>query len=590
VSQITGSGGVQLLFRRPAWIWVRELGNSTGSLPDPEHVHGRCDGGYIVAPPSRHVSGRRYEWDNHPDDHELAEPPAWLIAALTGDDGRKAPLPALDPEAKIMSGTRNITLARYAGAMRRKGLSAEAITAALLVENEEHCRPPLAAAEVRKIAQSIARYEPGDPILSDSPVTTIDAPGQRQLLTGADVLDLPETIPAVWGAGQRVGWAENERLMICAPQGTGKTTLAQRLALARCGLAHDVLGMPVIDDGSAVLYIASDRPAQALRSLRRMLNADRRSILGRRLFVWKGAVPVGVVRDPVSLLAWVERLGEQLGTRIGTVVFDSAKDIAPALSKDEVGSAVDHALRHLSDAGVQVLVLHHLRKAQGESRSGKPRGLDEVFGSTWLTGGSGSVLLLWGEPGELVVELSTLKPIADPVGPFDVVVDHDRGAMTADPQVDPADLLRAAGPTGLSALELVRELNWQARSNERAAKQRARRALDRLVEDGVADREDGSRVAAARWYWTGAACTSVHPPREPARAPDDVAQLGSRTEHAHVHAVHEGSEVHVSGAASLSPCRGRGQRGENVHPAEGAEDELVQAAKRELDATEIGGE
>jgi replicative DNA helicase len=311
-----------------------------------------------------------------------------------------------------------------------------------------------------------------------------------------------------------------------------------------------------------------------------MLRADQRAILAERLLVWKGAPPVNVVADPRALLTWVQHFDD-----IGTTVFDSIKDLAPALGKDEVGSAIDHALRHLSDADVQVLGLHHLRKAQSDksSSSSKPRGLDEVYGSTWLTGGSGSVLLLWGEPGDLVVELSTLKPIADPVGPITVVVDPDRGAMSADANVDPETLLRAAGPTGLSALDLVREIGWKG--NERAAKERARRLLDRLVEQGVADCEEGSRIAPARWYWTGKACT---PACTPARDGDTGARIDSNTQHDEVHAVQNQGEVHESAPASLSPCKGgeaeRQQRArQNVHP----EDELVDAAKRELDATEI---
>lgn len=41
----------------------------------------KSDGGYLLVPPSRHVSGRGYEWDAaaHPDDIQLAELPAWVV-------------------------------------------------------------------------------------------------------------------------------------------------------------------------------------------------------------------------------------------------------------------------------------------------------------------------------------------------------------------------------------------------------------------------------------------------------------------------------------------------------------------------------
>jgi hypothetical protein len=44
--------------------------------------------------------------------------------------------------------------------MRWKGMSQEAITEALLIENRSRCSPPLSEPEVRGIAQSMARYEP----------------------------------------------------------------------------------------------------------------------------------------------------------------------------------------------------------------------------------------------------------------------------------------------------------------------------------------------------------------------------------------------------------------------------------------------
>jgi hypothetical protein len=62
--------------------------------------------------------------------------------------------------SRIPTGQRNATLASLAGAMRRRGASEGAILAALLAENAARCAPPLAEAEVRRIAASIARYTP----------------------------------------------------------------------------------------------------------------------------------------------------------------------------------------------------------------------------------------------------------------------------------------------------------------------------------------------------------------------------------------------------------------------------------------------
>jgi replicative DNA helicase len=76
-----------------------------------------------------------------------------------------------------------------------------------------------------------------------------------------------------WGDGDQVLWADGESLVIDGPQGVGKTTLAQQLALGRAGFDEyaKLLGFPIIPGQRRVLYLAMDRPKQAARSFRRMV-------------------------------------------------------------------------------------------------------------------------------------------------------------------------------------------------------------------------------------------------------------------------------------------------------------------------------
>src|SRR5262245_47240170 len=60
----------------------------------------------------------------------------------------------------IADGRRNDTMARMAGALRRKGASVPAILAALDAVNQAQCQPPLPDREIRAIAESIGRYRP----------------------------------------------------------------------------------------------------------------------------------------------------------------------------------------------------------------------------------------------------------------------------------------------------------------------------------------------------------------------------------------------------------------------------------------------
>ena len=129
----------------------------------------------MVAPPSRHRSGRRYRWADawHPTLVDLATAPPWLLRLVRSPGSEQLIPPDGSPiERKaggnhsgqlpdvIKEGARNATLTSLAGVMRRKGAGERAIVAALLVENAARCRPRLAKDEVVRIAHSVGRYAP----------------------------------------------------------------------------------------------------------------------------------------------------------------------------------------------------------------------------------------------------------------------------------------------------------------------------------------------------------------------------------------------------------------------------------------------
>jgi hypothetical protein len=154
---LTGGGGHHYYFQHPRI----ELGNSAGKLGPGLDI--RADGGQVVAPPSVHpVTGKSYEWEaaHHPDDISPAPAPDWLLRLLTEKAERRAP----QVSQVFQDGSRNDSLTREAGRLRRIGLSETELHAALLAMNKERCKPSLPEDEVRNIAASIARY----PVVQDS--------------------------------------------------------------------------------------------------------------------------------------------------------------------------------------------------------------------------------------------------------------------------------------------------------------------------------------------------------------------------------------------------------------------------------------
>ena len=75
---------------RHLWFRHREEGgklrNSSGRLG--KGIDTRGDGGYVLAPPSLHASGRRYSWER--PDASLAVLPSWILARLTAAAGPSA--------------------------------------------------------------------------------------------------------------------------------------------------------------------------------------------------------------------------------------------------------------------------------------------------------------------------------------------------------------------------------------------------------------------------------------------------------------------------------------------------------------------
>jgi putative DNA primase/helicase len=153
VTANTGGGGHHLFFKQPSFK-VRK--DTAGKLLG-RGIDVLSDGCIVVAPPSRHASGRRYAWANGRSfqDIEPAKLPKGWRNCLRGDAANKSTRNNAKPQTPghVPQGQR-----RLAGVLQRSGMSPEAILAALRAENDAQCKPPLDISEIKQIVKSIGRY------------------------------------------------------------------------------------------------------------------------------------------------------------------------------------------------------------------------------------------------------------------------------------------------------------------------------------------------------------------------------------------------------------------------------------------------
>jgi len=152
----TGRGGYHLYYRYPEDGDVDHIPNRVGLLPG---VDVRADGGYVVAPPSAHSSGRLYEWIRR---GELGKLPSYLVGLLTSRtpaerDGEESSSKWLsDLLAGVGEGQRNDACARLCGYLIGKNIPKDVVLTIVHQWNEKN-RPPLPDHEVAATAESVCK-------------------------------------------------------------------------------------------------------------------------------------------------------------------------------------------------------------------------------------------------------------------------------------------------------------------------------------------------------------------------------------------------------------------------------------------------
>lgn len=165
---ITGRGGYHMIFKS-----TFPVKSKIGWL---EAVDIKANGGYIVAPPSVHPNGRRYEWEDAPNETVLADTSdtdvEFIFNSVNVEESKSSGEPLKVPDV-IPEGHRDEMMFKLACKYQAMGMSDDAMLAALKAENQSRCQPPLSDKEIEKKIAQAQKYQKGESVTISNKSDTV---------------------------------------------------------------------------------------------------------------------------------------------------------------------------------------------------------------------------------------------------------------------------------------------------------------------------------------------------------------------------------------------------------------------------------
>lgn len=195
---------------------------------------------------------------------------------------------------------------------------------------------------------------------------------------------------------------------ISGPPGVGKTQLSVRLAVA-LSKGQDFLSFKNVSQArERVLYLSYELSSAEMNEfLSKMtdLSKDEDHLEKHIKFIAPGYSQQWSSRDVQEDIE-----AAILEYNITGVVVDSlGSTTAKSLNDDfEVKTILDFADRLRTSFGVWIILLHHQRKENNESKR-KPKGLADMFGSQYIGGRIRTALVLWPGDSKGEIEISSPK-------------------------------------------------------------------------------------------------------------------------------------------------------------------------------------
>ena len=307
-------------------------------------VDSRGDGGYIMAAPSIHLSGKKYRWQHLPPGDQFPRLPAELLLAINGTNSNgREPLNTAEFLKGVPQGQQRVTAARLAGKFRHADIPIE-YGQELILKFAHNCTPPLSEKEALSQLHDIYKRYPA----------TADEPPEQQTqetfwpvpMTAKEFLNRPKD-QRRWILEDSISYSSTT-LLAAAPR-VGKSTFAFNLSLA---VAR---GLPFLGRATTavpVFYLSMDNSADDMDELAKSLGLSEND----QLMLHTGAIPtdsIGWLRDIITRFNYKLVI---IDTLQRFYQLDDANDYAEATRRM---TPVDNLVKEL---GVHIVYLHHAGK------------------------------------------------------------------------------------------------------------------------------------------------------------------------------------------------------------------------------------